>query len=246
MKKVNGMIVDKHGVIGQIQDDGSVEGGDSLNWMGHWSYLQDIPNWPAERIVKEFEVGFGGYVRHFDPGQTYYGFGAYYKNPYNGVISRDQMTGLIGMLVKRGQKMALARVMLHNLSRLFLFTYNTRTNGSSTANWKLPDFTGPDILAMQLRGFGKASWLAWPLLVFLDIQNLIGVTMDRFQDDDDVLSMVMKYQVSREFVPTPTSWLTSKIINKKQVTEKLKQYWTGWRSQPEMYELMAKHLNEEI
>ena len=98
------MIVDKWGVIGQIQDDGSVEGGDALNWMGHWSYHEDIPNWPSERIVDFFEVARGGgYVRHFDPAQTYYGFGSYYKNPYNGCISRDQMPGLIGMLVKRGE-----------------------------------------------------------------------------------------------------------------------------------------------
>ena len=140
--------------------------------------------------------------------------------------------------------MALARVMVQNLSRMFLFAYNTRTNGSKTANWKMPDFTGFDILAMQLRGFGKASWLAWPLLVVLDIQNLVGVVLDRFQEDDDVISMVMKYQVSRDFVPTPTSWLTSKLMDKEQVTAKLKQYWCGWRSQPRMFELMSKHLNE--
>ena len=256
------MIVDKHGVIGQIQDDGvTVEGGDSINWMAHWAYHEDVPNWPADRIVEKFEVGFGGYVRHFDPAQTYYGFGAHYKNPYNGVMSRDQMTGLIGMLVKRGQKMALARIMLHNLSRLFLFSYNSTINGRDTDQtkfnlikffynpakenyYKLPDLTGPDVLAMQLRGFGKASWLAWPLLVFLDLHNLLNVGLDRFQEDDDVISMVMKYQVSRDFIPTPTSWLTSKLMNKKQVTEKLKSYWTGWRKQPRMYELMVKHLNE--
>ncbi len=239
------MIVDKYGVIGQIQDDGSVEGGDSINWLSHWLYLEEVPNWSAEKVVEKFEVGFGGYVRHFDPAQTYYGFGAYYKNPYNGVMSRDQLTGLIGMLVKHKQHGAIARIMLHNLSRLFLFAYNTRTNGKEAIDWKLPDFTGPDILAMQLRGFGKASWLAWPLLCILDLQNLAGVVLDRFQEDDDVISMVMKYQVSREFVPTPTSWLTSKLIDKKQVTEKLKSYWTGWRQQPRMYELMAAHLNKE-
>lgn len=239
------MIVDKYGVIGQIQEDGSVEGGDAINWMGHWAYHQDIPGWTPEQIVDAFEVGFGGYVRHWDPTQTNHSFGAYYEGPYHGCMSRDQMTGLIGMLVKRGQKMALVRIMLNNLTRGFLFAYNTRTNGSATVDWKMPDFTGPDMLAMQLRGFGVASWLFWPALVLLDVHNLLNVAWDRFQDSDDVISMVMKYQVSRDFIPTPTSWLTSKLLDKKKTTEKLKQYWTGWRSQPAMYEMMAKHLNEE-
>src|SRR5690606_26913360 len=132
------MVVDIYNLLGQIQLEGSVEGGDTINWMGHRLYHEsDFFGWTPEKLILFFEVGFGGYVRHFDPNQTYHGFGAYYKNPYNGVMSRDQLTGLVGMMVKRKQYYPLLRLTLNHLARLGLFAYNTRKNGKEHPDWKI-------------------------------------------------------------------------------------------------------------
>lgn len=236
------MITDHHGVIGQIQSDGSVEGGDSINWMGHWAYHEDIPGWPVSKIISKFEVSPGAYVRHFDPEQTYYGFGAYYKSPWHGCMSRDQLTGLIGMLVKHGEVMALLRMITHHMCWLMLFSYNTRTNGTKTPDWKWPDFTGPDIWAMYLRGFGKVSKLFYPILLILDLHLLINVVLTNRETDEDVISLMMKYQVSQEFTPTSVSKLADQLMDKELMASKLDSYWSGWRQQPRMAELMKRSL----
>lgn len=148
---------DKYNIIGQIQPDGSIEGGDSVNWMGHYLYLTKH-KFPFR---KTFEVGFGAYVRHPDPKQTNNGFGAYYKNPWDGVISRDQLIGIIMGLMSQKDRIGMVKLTLHHALRGFLFTYNTRKNGQNPTQtkWKIPDLTFMSIWALILRGFGPLSWV---------------------------------------------------------------------------------------
>src|SRR5690606_39974850 len=117
---------DQYGIRGQIQPGGWVEGGDSACWMGAYIYLTG-DKFP---YVKTFEKGFGGYVRHTDPKNTYNGFGAYYKNPWNGCMSRDQLTGVLGALIRQKEHAAMLRLFLQHSLRLFLFDYKTIQNGS--------------------------------------------------------------------------------------------------------------------
>lgn len=220
---------DKHGIIGQIQSDGSIEGGDAANWNGHFEYLTD--ELLQLNFVETFEVGFGAYVRHPYPEQTNNGFGAYYKNPWNGCISRDQLIGIIAALIKKKEYLALLRLILHSACRLFLFSYNTIDNGEDpkTAKWKLPDPTFMEVWAMWLRGFGWLSWIAWPLLCILDLQMLIGAYFKRGKPDKEIISFLMKFFVSREYVPTPISKLTASLIDKEEVMQELDNYWCKWR-----------------
>jgi hypothetical protein len=233
---------DKNGIICQPQPDGSLEGGDSVCWTGHYIYLtgEKFP------FVGTFEKGFGGYVRHPDPQSTNSTFGAYYKNPWNGCISRDQLTGIIAAFIRQKESLALIRVTLNHLCRLGLFSYNTIPNGvnPASAKWKLPDVTLLDVWALFLRGFGKTSWLAWPALCILDIQMLLGTLIVNRQKDPDQINYAIKYLISREFVPTPTSWLTSKILDKEHLNLLIKQYWEGWRNNPEMTHLYKQQIEK--
>lgn len=237
---------DKYGIIGQIQPDKSIEGGDSACWMGHWVYLTD-EQFP---YVKTFEVGFGGYCRHPHPEQTYNGFGAYYKNPWNGCMSRDQLTGTLLALIKQQEHAAMLRLFLQHACRGWLFTYNTIKNGSDpkTAKWKLPDLTVFDFWAMELRGFGKLSWIFWPLLCVLDIHLLLSAMFDKYFDNDepDVINAIGKLMVSREYVPTPVSWLATKFYNKQNLLKRLTAYWGTWRDNPEFIWEFKKKLDKVL
>lgn len=241
---------DRYGIIGQIQNDGSVEGGDAAAWNGHWLYLNDGKD-PNGSVIKDskdyvefFEVGFGAYVRHPKPEVTFNGFGAHYKNPWNGCISRDQLTGVLAALISGKQYMAMLRVVLHSMCWLMLFTYNNIINGRDpeTARWKLPDPMGPDIWATMLRGFGMISWLFWPILCILDVHTLINATVHNHKEEDDVISFTAKYMISRDHIPTPTSWLASKVLNKAKLLADLKEYWCGWRDNCEFVDLYEEKL----
>lgn len=235
---------DKYGAIGQIQPDGSVEGGDSACFTGHWVYLTgyDFP------YVEFFEKGFGGYVRHPDPAQTYYGFGAYYAHPWDANVSRDQLTGILMAVIKKQDYKAMLRIIIHHAAWLFLFAYNTRENcvDPKKSKWKIPDPTLFDIWAMELRGFGKLSWIFWPILCLFDLQMLLQAIIDRLTKDknDDVISFIGKFLVSREYVPTPISWLTGKILDKDSILERLQRYWCGWRDNCEFYHEYKKKLDK--
>lgn len=212
--------------------------------MGHWIYLTG-EKFPYK---KTFEKGFGGYVRHPDPTQTYNGFGAYYKNPWNGCISRDQFTGVLLALIAQKEHMAMFRVVLQHSLRAFLFSYNTIKNGTDpkTAKWKLPDITFMDIWAMELRGFGKLSWIFWPVLCVLDLHLLAAAVYDKYFDNQepDVINFVGKVLVSREYVPTPVSWLATKFLNKQNLIDRLKVYWCGWRDNCEFLAAFQNKLDK--
>jgi len=118
---------DQYGVIGQIQTGGWVEGGDSACWNGHYSYFSgDTKTLP---YVKTFEVKPGAYVRHPKADVTYNGFGAYYRNPWMGCISRDQMTGVLLGIIAEKNRMAMLRLFLHWSLKGFLLTYKVLDNG---------------------------------------------------------------------------------------------------------------------
>lgn len=221
---------DKWGVPGQIQSDGSIEGGDSVNWLGHLIFLgggEDSNNWTAERYVDLFEAKFGGWVRHFDPAQTENEFGAFYGGPYDGVISRDQLTGILGALIAGKQRLAAVRLILNHALRLFLFSYNTIVNGDDpkTADRKWPDFTGPDIWAMMIRALGPAGVVLYPLLVVLDLHLLGNVLINKFYKNEDPISFAMKCMATFNYLPTPVGYLAKRLLNKEKLTKELFNYW---------------------
>ena len=241
------MITDSFGFLGQIQDDGSIEGGDSVNWTAHFYYITNKthPRAHGDNQLSPFEVGFGAYVRHPYPKQTIEGFGAYYKNPWDGVMSRDQLTGVLGFLVASKDRLAMLRLVMHHAAWLFLFSYNTRINGQdpSKAKWKWPDLTLMDVWAMEARGV--LGWWSLPVTTLFDLHMLIAAIIQRLSPkaDHDPISAAMKWSVAREFYQSPTSWLAWKLLNKTKLIEDIKAYWSGWRSLPEMGWLWQQKIN---
>lgn len=241
------MNFDSAGFIGQIQSDGSVEGGDSLCWNGHWLYLTKEAQIaiPIVRMpMHRYKVSFGAYVRHPIPEFTNNGFGAYYKSPWDGCISRDQFTGLLVGLIAENNKLAMLEVILHWSLRLFLFSYNTKTNGRDpdTTHYKMPDFTGPDIWATALRGFGIFSWFFWPLLCVLDLHTLINTIIHNHKKESDAINFTGKLLVAKDYCPTPTSLLAWWVCDKKELLKELEEYWCGWRDSQEFYLLYENKL----
>lgn len=233
------MNVDKNGYLMQIQLDGSLEGGDSACWSGHYIYFSKNT---LNLNMRYFEIYPGAYVRHPNPDQTYNGFGAYYKNPWNGCISRDQLTGILLGLLKSGDKEAANRLVRHHLKSGMLFSYNTIDNGLSpeVAKWKMPDLTLFDIWALEIRATGKATWL----LPLLDLHMLFNVLFDRIfsRNNDDVINLVGKLCASVEYYPTLISKFTAKLVDYSNVFNRIKNYWESWRAQPLMAYFMITGL----
>ena len=234
---------DSNNIIGQIQKNGSIEGGDSACWQGHHVYLTNDKN--NFDYVNTFEIACGAYIRHPHPEQTFNGFGAHYKNPWNGCISRDQLTGILGALIKKKEYFALLRMIPQHLCWLFLFSYNNIKNGvdPKTSKWKWPDITFFNVWAMFLRGFGITSWLMWPLLCILDLHLLIDTVIVNKSDNEDAINYLLRLLVSRDYVPTPISKLCVKLLNKDHLAKLLEKYWTGRRDNPGMYDLQKQAIN---
>jgi len=233
---------DKYGALSQIQPDGTLEGGDSAVWTGHYLYLTG-EKYP---FVETFEVKPGAYVRHPDPKMTNNGFGAYYKHPWAGCISRDQLTGIIAGLISQKKRLSLLRLIIHHGFRLFLFSYNTIDNGKDpdTAAWKFPDLTLFDIWSMYLRGFGILSFLFWPILCVLDLHLLLNTIHVNRDGDDDQINYAIKLFIAVEHVPTPTSKLSFSLLNKSSLLKKIHNYWCGWRNNCDMYYLYFNKFKE--
>lgn len=233
---------DNYGIIGQPYPNG-VEGGDSANWQGHHIFLtNDEENFP---YTKTFEVSWGGYVRHPHPHPKFNRYGWYYENPWNGNITRDQLTGIMAALIRKKDRAAILRVIVHHMAFLMLFSYANKQNGVDPykAPWKIGDPTGPDVWAMYMRGFGLLSWVFWPLLCVCDLQLLVSTVLVNNSKKDDHISYTMKMLIAKEFAPTPVGWLARRILDKKSLLRKLNDYWCIWRNCG-MYKLYVKPVKD--
>jgi len=206
-----------------------IEKGDSASWSGLYDYLtggQGIP-------MDFFEVGFGAYVRHPVPHPIENKYGSYYKNPWNGNFTRDQMTGPMASRIGRKDYKGLLRMGFHWALRGFLFAYNNKQNGVDPYNspWRFPDITGPDMWATYLRGFGKFSYLFRNILLILDFHILLATFVTRFvtKEDEHVMNYLTRLMISCEYQPTIISFLSKKMIDTAQIDKALLKYWGGWR-----------------
>jgi len=237
---------DENGAIGQIQRDGSIEMGDSVNWTGHYVYLTN--NKDKLPFVDFFEIKPGAYVRHPDPKTTAFGFGSFYHNPWDGCISRDQMTGIIAALIAQKEKMAMLRLLLHHALRLFLFSYNTIQNGTNpkTAKRRFPDLSLFDMMSLILRGFGPFSILFYPLLCIFDIHLLLSTLFfnSKYDKDPDSISFALRLFIITDHLKTPIGHLTSKILNKQKLKGFMHAYWDGWRQNPGMTPFYIDKINK--
>ena len=247
---------DQYNIIGHAYHHlGGVEGGDSACWNGHYNYFSK--NKDGVDYVDTFEVKPGAYVRHPHQHPQFNRFGWFYGNPWDGNTSRDQLTGVLLGIIEAKDKGAMLRMIAHWALRLFLFAYNSRKNGQLPGEtpWKLPDFTGPNMWQMALRGFGVFSWIFFIPLCILDLHILIDTLIVNKSDDDDSINYFGRLAVSRNHVPTPVSWLALKLLDREHLKSLIRKYWGGladneleprhrWRDNPGMYDIHSKAIDE--
>lgn len=242
------MIFDEYGVLGQVQPGGWIEGGDSLAWQGAIMALAPhfmaAKGWTIKTYIGFFSVSWGGYVRHPKKKSTYNGFGAYYKSPWQGCISRDQFTGLLGALIYHKARVELLKVFLHHGLRGWLFTYNTIQNGSDpkkkVANF--PNITFFNIWSIYVRGF-----LGWPGIILntiFDLHGLIDVCIHRRMPDKDPISFAMKRFIEREIYPSPVSYLSWYLLDKEKLKKEIEAYWGTWRQQKGMATFYIRKIDQ--
>jgi hypothetical protein len=229
---------DMYGAIGQHQPNGTTEFGDSACWTGHAIYLHYREK--PQPIITYFEIAPGSYVRHPNSDYTNNGFGAVPQ-----CMSRDQYTGVLAGIIGHGDIPAARRAAKNHAKRLFLFSWNTIHNGVDprTAKWKMPDITGPDILAMELRGLTRFKLFLIPLLCILDIHMLLNtIIFNLFDKDEDQINFAIKHFVQIDHAPTPVSLLSWWLLDKRKLNTLIAHYWSGWRGMPEMVELYTRRL----
>ena len=232
---------DQYGIIGHAyHGQGGVEGGDSACWNGHYNYFSPVKD--GVKYVDTFEVKYGAYVRHPVPHDTFNRFGWFYKNPWDGNTSRDQLTGVLLGIIDEKNYGAMLRYFLHSALRLFIFAYNTRKNGETPEDtpWKMPDFLGPNMWQMMIRGMGPLGIILYPLLIIFDLQLLVDVFLINKTDKDDVINFIGRLSVARDILPTPVGWLAVRLLKKDHVKSLVERYWVGWRDNPGMYDLHAQ------
>jgi hypothetical protein len=152
------------------------------------------------------------------------------------------------------------RVVLEHLKRGFLFTYNTRRNGATKENhgqvykvvsgkevkrdysWKMPDFTGPEYVALMIRA-AKLKIL-YPLLGVLDLFAVGAALLAhlRPEADTDCRNQVLGLAVSQLVMPTPFSWLASKIYKRSGAAERV----LAWFSRPGEVAELGRGLSDVV
>jgi hypothetical protein len=235
---------DAFGAICQIREDGSIECGDSVCWTGHEYYLSGKNPIRKHSFSDFFGAGKFAYVRHPNDFATDNSFGCYYKNPWDGVISRDQLTGLLAGLIAEKNVWRSFLLIIHHAAWLFLFSYNTRPNGKNPkeSKWKWPDPTGPAMWAMEIRALRWWGAPLYPLLCVFDLYNFFAVFYYNKTEDKDPINFCIQIIIGREFFPTPFSFLTFKLLFKEKMILELSNYWCGWRDNCEIVDLYAERI----
>ena len=94
----------------------------------------------------------------------------------------------------------------------------------------------------MLRGFGKLSWLAWPLLCVLDLHLVIDTILENVEEEDDAFNYAGRLFVSRDYVPTPISWLALKILDREELIREVDQYFCAKRGNCEFVPLYEEKI----
>lgn len=235
---------DTYGLLGRLQRDGSIDGGDSLHKTSHYGIYRS----PALALVFNCEIAKGVFVRNPDPNK-------WYSNP--NTTSRDQLKALLCYLVIEGFTGTLKRVFKDHLKRLLLFTANTRNNGSYPTleeynkhspqkpwdgyKWKIPDITLFEVWALYIRGF--RCRIMYPFLYIFDLESLFGAILSKYNGNTDLANSLGVYLLSKQVMDTFVMKLARRIA-KPYLYERLETYFTQ-EGEPPLHEY-AKPLIESL
>lgn len=165
-------------------------------------------------VMDKLHVAPGVFIRHM--------------RPLNDVDAWDRMSRdqLQSMIIAAGywSKVELKKILKGHLLRGLLFTTNTRRNGVTRYThgrvveeelrdygWKLPDLTFFEIWGNFIRSFN--AWYLWPLLVFLDLELLLGSIKWRYFPKHNIaMNQALSVMQAMDRLPTPLSYLAEKIM----------------------------------
>lgn len=235
-------------IIGQVDPNipGGIEGGDSLNWMSHLLYV--CPSWKGwnhVKIANAFEVAPGEWVRHPNPERSVFGWAATPKI----TISRDQLTGILCLMAKNHMARPIVRLLKEHCDNYMLRAFNTIRNGQNpaTTSRKKPDFTGPDIWALYVRGLTRKGVWTYLFLCFCDLHLLLGALAIRFKPSrNDIISHIIKLALANDIRPTVITWLINRVHSADDIDHRLLRYWATWRDQREMADRWSIKIREFI
>jgi hypothetical protein len=160
-------------------------------------------------------------------------------------MSRDQTVPLLILMGEKCLYGKLAWYLFGHLIRLMLFTHNTRKNFQyrtleehlvkSTPDvkwdysWKLPDVTGPEFWALEIRAMPKPIRMAlWPLLCVLDLETFAGSIVRRWlrPENNDVINHTLVLINGRRRCPTPLMYLARKITPRSFLQPRLDSFFS--------------------
>lgn len=220
------MYIDAYAII--VQQDG--DGGDSLHREGMYAFgkwlryqqhdnsivIVEVPErHDPKKIISQFEVAPGIYVRHPDPTK-------WTNNP--DTTSRDQLVPLIAYCGAYQDYSRLWRLFHAVLKRGF-FAQNTLDIGAGETKKKISD-TMLGHLGLFIRAGGHWTLPLYPLLLVTDTLDLIGTLLEmipvhweennkrlRTRDlgDVDDNNTIVAHLLAATFKPTPISWLNRHI-----------------------------------
>jgi hypothetical protein len=241
MKNLNDY-VDTYGLI--TSGPPGFDGGDTSSRNGTYAYCNQLtapnPTYNKTFLDKIMDPTTKLYRRHPDPNKWYSNVETY---------SRDQFIPVLCLLIAdQTQTEHRRNLFLKHLMHAFLFAWNVRENnvyptpaetlakGGDASNsyaWKVPDPCGPQIWSLWIRAF--RFWLFYPLLIFFDLETLIGNMVRYFQGsnaDIDNQNDILASHASVHFMPTPTSLLAFWILKKCPLQDELTQFFTDRPDQP--------------
>lgn len=245
---------DGYGLLGRLQTNtGKIDGGDSCHKTSHAEWLIRLnTDWSS---LHPLNVLFSSTipVRNPDPAM-------WYSNP--NTTSRDQLKAFLLFLSIQKYPKILGRIFLQHLKYLCLFAFNTRRNwqyptleqhqaaqargdiGQNVVwdySWKVPDFCGPEMWAIYIRGF--RCRILYPLLPVLDLETLIGVIIKFFHKKDvDCMNDLGVLYLSKICGGSPVMWLARKIA-KRFLQARLVSYFTN-EGEPPLHLLTAQVVKE--
>lgn len=235
------------------------DGGDSANRTSIYLLVKSWENAPDSSLWTKLvsyltRPDYPGILRrHPDPTKWYSDWDR---------MSRDQTYPFIMAAKEYGDSNTVWSYILGHFLRLFLFTTNIRNNGATAANdgtiydpvsgtkWnygvKLPDITGPDFWAVEIRALPTLVGVClYPLLCVLDLYTLFSAMFLRWYntDQNDVINHVIMSVFNSKYLPTPFTWIMNKFINNaSDLNRRLAIFFSG-EGQPRMDKLVEGLVN---
>jgi len=230
----------------------AIDGGDSCQRVAmYYSLLAIMPDEKKHKYPKNTQADFNKVMalHHVDDGVFIRHPNAKWDASDWDRMSRDQFHPMI-IAAGYWSKEHLKKMTKGHLKRGFLFTNNTRHNGSTKRNhgviegewtrdygWKMPDLTGPDSWGSFIRAW--RLWFLWPFLWIFDLDMFIGSIIWRFKDSDIAMNHSLSVLQAKDRLPTPLSWLSTLIMPPEHLVELIGKHFANDDDMMFFYEMFS-------